>query len=84
MVEHLKQIDDNKRVLLIDAKRDAARSFDQTVITLSAGALGISLTFAQQRATKPVKWRTFLSVAWILLPFAPLKHWFKSHHPALS
>lgn len=70
MASDVERIDDDERKLLIDAKRDAARSFDQTMITLSAGALGLSLTFVQQLATKPAEWRAFLSVAWICFGFA--------------
>jgi len=61
----LQQVDDDERKLLIDAKRDAARSFDQTMITLSGGALALSLTFVQQLATKPAQWRAMLIAAWI-------------------
>jgi heme/copper-type cytochrome/quinol oxidase subunit 2 len=65
MVTEVEQIDDKERSLLIEAKREAARSFDQTMITLSAGALGLSLTFVQQLATKPAQWRALLSLAWV-------------------
>ena len=58
-------LEDEERKLLIDAKREAARSFDQTMIMLSAGALGLSLTFIQQLPTKPAQWRAVLSAAWI-------------------
>lgn len=64
-VAKIQEIDDEERKLLIDAKRDAARSFDQTMITLSAGALGLSLTFVQEIATKPAQWRAVLSSAWV-------------------
>ena len=64
-VTTLQQVDDDERKLLIDAKRDAARSFDQTMITLSGGALALSLTFVQQLTTKPAQWRTVLIAAWI-------------------
>jgi hypothetical protein len=49
----LPQLDDDERNLLIDAKRDAARSFDQTMITLSGGALALSLTFVEKLAAIP-------------------------------
>lgn len=68
--DNIERIDDDERKLLIDAKRDAARSFDQTMITLSSGALGLSLTFVQQLATKPAQWRAFLSAAWLCFDFA--------------
>jgi lysylphosphatidylglycerol synthetase-like protein (DUF2156 family) len=70
MVAEVEQIDDKERSLLIEAKREAARSFDQTMITLSAGALGLSLTFIQQLATKPAQWRALLSAAWVCFGFA--------------
>ena len=72
MATELEHIDDDERKLLIDAKRDAARSFDQTMITLSAGALGLSLTFVQQLAVKPAEWRGVLSAAWVFFGFALL------------
>jgi len=37
-----------ERKLLIDAEREGSRSFDKTILTLSAGAFGISLTFIRQ------------------------------------
>jgi lysylphosphatidylglycerol synthetase-like protein (DUF2156 family) len=70
MVAEVEQIDDKERSLLIEAKREAARSFDQTMITLSAGALGLSLTFIQQLATKPAQWRALLAFAWVSFGFA--------------
>jgi divalent metal cation (Fe/Co/Zn/Cd) transporter len=70
MSAEVEQINDDERKLLIDVKRDAARSFDQTMITLAAGALGLSLTFVQQLATKPAEWRAFLSAAWVCFGFA--------------
>lgn len=70
MTDEITKIDDDERKLLIEVKRDAARSFDQTMITLSAGALGLSLTFVQQLASKPAQWRGVLSIAWICFGFA--------------
>lgn len=64
-VQALQQVDDDERKLLIDAKRDAARSFDQTMIMLSGGALTLSLTFIQQVTTKPAQWRGVLSASWM-------------------
>jgi hypothetical protein len=64
-VTALQQVDDDERKLLVEVKRDAARSFDQTMITLSGGALALSLTFVQQLATKPAQWRGVLIAAWI-------------------
>jgi uncharacterized membrane protein len=70
MSAEAEQVDNDERKLLIDVKRDAARSFDQTMITLAAGALGLSLTFVQQLATKPATWRASLSAAWVCFGFA--------------
>jgi divalent metal cation (Fe/Co/Zn/Cd) transporter len=71
-VTAVQQVDDDERKLLIDAKRDAARSFDQTMITLSGGALALSLTFVQQLATKPAQWRAVLSASWVSFGIALL------------
>jgi len=68
-VTALQQVDDDERKLLIDVKRDAARSFDQTMITLSGGALALSLTFVQQLAEKPAQWRAVLIAAWLAFAF---------------
>jgi len=40
----------DERKLLIDAKREGARSFDKAILTLAAGALGLSLTFVKEIA----------------------------------
>jgi len=37
-----------ERRLLIDAEREGARSFDKAILTLAAGAFGLSLTFIRQ------------------------------------
>ena len=37
-----------ERKSLIDAKREGIRSFDKAILTLAAGALGLSLTFIRQ------------------------------------
>ena len=37
-----------ERKLLVDAKREGARSFDKAILTLAAGAFGLSLTFIRQ------------------------------------
>lgn len=55
-----------ERTTLIDINREAARSFDQTMITLSAGALGLSLTFVRYIAPEPVS-TIFLIISWICL-----------------
>lgn len=40
----------DERKLLVDAIREGARSFDKAILTLSAGAFGLSLTFIKQIA----------------------------------
>lgn len=42
-----------ERDLLIDAEREAARSFDKTLITLSAGALVLSFGFVRDMKLSP-------------------------------
>jgi hypothetical protein len=38
----------DERKLLIDAERESSRSLDKAILTLAAGALGLSLTFLRQ------------------------------------
>lgn len=52
-----------ERKLLIDAEREAARGFDRAMLTLSGGALGLSITFIRQVAPTPYD-KTMLYVAW--------------------
>lgn len=42
-----------ERKSLIEAEREAAQSLDKTLVTLSAGALGLSITFIRQIAPEP-------------------------------
>ena len=52
-----------ERKLLIDAEREASRSFDKTLITLSAGALVLSVTFVRDLKFVPDdNWKIY--VAW--------------------
>ena len=52
-----------ERSVLIDAEREAARGFDKAMITLSAGALALSITFVKNIAPNPAnEWLLF--VAW--------------------
>ncbi|MFQ5796168.1 MAG: hypothetical protein ACE5JP_14120 [Candidatus Bipolaricaulia bacterium] len=56
----------DERKLLIDAEREALRSFDKAILTLSAGALGLSITFIRQLAPEPqVETLRLLAIAWI-------------------
>ena len=43
----------DERKLLIDAEAEGARSFDKAIMTLSAGALGLSLTFIKEIVCHP-------------------------------
>ena len=61
-----------ERKLLIDAEREAARSFDKAMITLSAGALGLSITFIRQLSPILPQARLLLYVAWGSFIFALL------------
>lgn len=54
-----------ERKLLIDAEREASRSFDQAMITLSAGALGLSVTFIEKLAPSTAACQYLLYLAWI-------------------
>lgn len=54
-----------QRKTLIDSQREAQRSLDNALITLSAGALGISLTFIHNISPQPVL-VLLLVIAWVL------------------
>lgn len=43
-----------ERKMLVEAEGEASQSFDKTLVTLSAGAFGLSLAFIVQIAPKPV------------------------------
>jgi hypothetical protein len=43
----------DERKVYIDASRESARSFDNTMVTLSAGALALSITFVEKLAPHP-------------------------------
>jgi len=53
-----------ERKLSIEAEREAAHSFDQAMLTLSAGALGLSITFVRQVAPATPQHKEWLVVAW--------------------
>jgi hypothetical protein len=42
-----------ERTQLITAERDTAKQFDKAILTLSAGALALSITFIKQIASQP-------------------------------
>ena len=57
-----------ERYLLIDAEREAARSFDKTMTTLSAGALALSFGFVREMAgAAACKWLLYLAWAAFVL-----------------
>jgi len=55
----------DERKLLVDAEREQSRLFDRAILTLSAGAFGLSLTFIRQIVPN-IKSGTmlFLIIAW--------------------
>lgn len=57
----------DERRHLIESDRSAAEQFDKALLTLSAGALGLSITFINQIAPNPEAETLWLViVAWIL------------------
>ena len=61
--EHRELLRDDRREL-IDAHRDNSRSQDRTVLTLSGGALVLSIAFVSDISTNP-SWEGLLIVAWV-------------------
>lgn len=62
-----------ERELLIDAAREGARSFDKAILTLTAGAFGISLTFINDIDSKfDPNTICFLISSWTLFGFGIL------------
>ena len=67
----------DERRMLVQAEWDSAKSFDKTIVTLSAGALALSLTFVREIAPQPgyvallfLAWGAFgISLLLILLSF---------------
>lgn len=53
-----------ERKLSIELEREAAHSFDQAMLTLSAGALGLSITFIRQVAPTTTHYKEWLFRAW--------------------
>lgn len=59
------------RTRLATAKAEAAKSYDQTILTFSAGAVALSITFLEKLIQRPaVTWLLYL--AWILFGVAIL------------
>ena len=62
--EHQAYLDERR--ILIDLEKESSRSFDKAMLTLSAGALGLSITFIRQISPSPLLGTLgFLKVAWI-------------------
>jgi hypothetical protein len=68
----------DERTLLVNAEQESSKSFDKAMLTLSAGALGLSLTYMRDFARHPccsallyIAWAMFglclLSTAWSFL-----------------
>ena len=61
------------RQLLQQTMHDQARSFDKGILTLSSGALGLSIVFIERLAPHPVWWsKWFLAASWLLFAVAIL------------
>ena len=55
-----------ERKSLVDAVREGARSFDKTILVLSSGAFGLSLTFIRQISPNIKSGTVFLLIcAWV-------------------
>ena len=54
-----------ERKSLIEFKFEESRLFDKAILTLAAGALGLSLTFVRQIAPEPDSWtKPILAASW--------------------
>lgn len=57
-----------ERQALIKAGKDSIYQFDKTILTLSAGALGISIAFIDKIAPNPKPWSLWLLyICWIVI-----------------
>lgn len=56
----------------VEGKRDTSKSYDQAMLMLSAGALGLSVTFVQNFVPddKPAQLEYLLFAAWVLFTVA--------------
>lgn len=66
-----------ERSLLIQLEDNASQSLDKTLLAMSAGALGLSMTFIKQFAPQPqkielLKWAWVLFIASLLLTLGSL------------
>ncbi len=55
---------------LAELKAESIRSYDQALLTLSGGALGLSIAFIENLTTRPPSVPVVLVCAWILLTLA--------------
>ncbi|KAB2878775.1 hypothetical protein F9K33_12045 [bacterium] len=55
-----------ERKLLIELESTAASTFDKAMLTLSAGAIGLSITFTEKIASNPIC-KEFLYTSWCFL-----------------
>jgi len=56
----------SQREKALDSLADAYKSYDQALITLSAGALGVSVSFVKDFVPKPLPYTsTFLCLSWV-------------------
>lgn len=60
-----------ERRLLIDLKTDSERTLDRTILTLSGGALALSITFVNQIAPQPILVGLLLA-AWLFFTLSLL------------
>jgi hypothetical protein len=58
--------EDTYRQWLVEAHQRSSDAYDKAVMTLAAGALGISLAFVHQVAPRPTH-KNWLAVSWVLL-----------------
>ena len=57
-----------QRIKLDDASLKAAGRYDRTILTISSGALALSVTFIEKIASNPQPWTlVFLALGWFLL-----------------
>lgn len=70
MLAHLDSIR-SERNRFIETKTDQSKSYDQTILTFSAGAIGLSITFVEKIAPSPFA-PGLLYVAWSLFGLAVL------------
>jgi len=62
-----------EREFLIDSEREGSKSFDKFILSLSAGAIGLSLTFLTNIVSNVSSWSIwFLIIAWGLLVLSML------------